>query len=171
MVSTQFLENFVSQSFHIAHAKWSWWGFDPYYFVFFRSKVKVTRVTWKKVTNHFLKNFLSQNFHILTHTSVQTCSCYLITNPLKYWAYELGLPHAIGTHIVFSSFVCISDRLSVCPSFRMSICPSRFCVRFISFEPLVGFKNNSAQKSSMMSRCAVLMFEQGQFMVKVIVQS
>jgi len=44
----------------------------------------------------------------------------------------------------------------------------QFCVRLISFEPLVGFTNISAQMSSMMSQCAVLMFDQGR--VKVIVQ-
>ena len=47
--------------------------------------------------------------------------------------------------------------LSVCPS----VCPSRFRVRSISFEPLVGFTNNFAQMLSMMRRCAVPMFDQG----------
>jgi len=45
--------------------------------------------------------------------------------------------------------------LSVCLSFCPSVCPSCFCVRSISFEPLVGFTNNFAQMSSMMRRCAV----------------
>jgi len=51
---------------------------------------------------------------------------------------------------------------SVC----MSVCPSHFHVRSISFEPLVGFTNNSAEVSSMRSRCAVCMFDQGWFKVK-----
>ena len=46
---------------------------------------------------------------------------------------------------------------------------THYCVRSISFEPLVGFTNNSAQISSMI-RCAVHMFDQGRFKVKVIVQ-
>jgi len=37
----------------------------------------------------------------------------------------------------------------------------------ISFEPLVGFTNHFAQMSSMMRQCAVPMFEQGRFKVKV----
>jgi len=37
-----------------------------------------------------------------------------------------------------------------------------FCVRSLSFEPLVGLTNNFAQMSSMMRRCAVPMFDQGQ---------
>jgi len=40
-------------------------------------------------------------------------------------------PHEMGRHIVFSSVVC----LTVC----LSVCPSRFRVRSISFEQLVGF--------------------------------
>jgi len=43
-------------------------------------------------------------------------------------------------------------------------------VRSISFEPLVEFTNNSAQMSSIISRRAVHMFDQGQLKVKVIVQ-
>ena len=65
----------------------------------------------------------------------------------------------MGRHIVFSSVVCLSVRLSVCLS--------RFHVRSISFEPLVGFTNNFAQMSSMMRQCAVPMFDQGWFKVKV----
>jgi len=45
-----------------------------------------------------------------------------------------------------------------------------FRVRSISFEPLVGLTNNTAQMSSMMSSCAVRMFDYGLFKVKVIVQ-
>jgi len=44
-----------------------------------------------------------------------------------------------------------------------------FRVRSISFEPLVGFANNFAQMSSMMRRCAVPMFDQGRFKVKVTI--
>ena len=67
----------------------------------------------------------------------------------------------MGRHIVFSSVVCLS--------LRPSVCPSRFRVRSISFEPLVGFTNNFAQMSSMMRRCAMLMFDQGWFKVKVTI--
>jgi len=42
---------------------------------------------------------------------------------------------------------------------------SRVCS--IPFEPLVGFTNNFAQMSSMMRRCAVPIFNQGQFKVKI----
>jgi len=42
-----------------------------------------------------------------------------------------------------------------------------FGVPSISFEPLVGFTNNVAKMSSMMSQCAVLMFDQGRVKVKV----
>ena len=63
--------------------------------------------------------------------------------------------------IDFSSVVCLSVRLSVCPS--------HFRVRSISFERLVGFTNNFAQMSSMMRRCAVPMFDQGQFKAKVTI--
>ena len=73
----------------------------------------------------------------------------------------LCLPNEMGRHIVFSSVVC----LSVC----LSVCPSRFRVRSISFEPLVGFTNNLAQMSSMIRQCAVPMFDQGRFKVKVTI--
>ena len=36
-------------------------------------------------------------------------------------------------------------------------------VRSISFEPLVGFTNYFVQMSAMKGRCAVPMFDQGQF--------
>ena len=49
----------------------------------------------------------------------------------------------------------------------LSVCLSRIPVRSISFEPLVEFTNNSAQMLSMMRRCAVPMFDQGHFKVKV----
>jgi len=62
-------------------------------------------------------------------------------------------------------FVCLSIRLSD----RQSVCPSHFRVRSISFKALVGFTNNFAQMSSMMRRCAVPMFDQGRFMVKVTI--
>ena len=52
---------------------------------------------------------------------------------------------------------------------RPSVRPSHFCVRSISFEPLVGFSNNFAQMSSMMRGCAVPMFDQGRVKVKVTI--
>jgi len=50
-------------------------------------------------------------------------------------------------------------------------CITAFRFRSISFEPVMECCNNSAQMSSMMRRCAVRMFHQGRFKVKVIVQS
>jgi len=54
--------------------------------------------------------------------------------------------------------------------FKVKQCMPLFRVRSISFEPLLGFSNNSAQMSSMMRQCAVRLFHQGRFKVKVIVQ-
>ena len=45
---------------------------------------------------------------------------------------------------------------------------TNYCVCSRSFEPLVGFTNKSAQMSSMMRWCAVRMFDQGRFKVKII---
>jgi len=45
-----------------------------------------------------------------------------------------------------------------------------FCVHSISFVPLIEFLNNSKQMSSIMSQCAIHMFDQSRFKVKVIVQ-
>ena len=42
-----------------------------------------------------------------------------------------------------------------------------FGVCSISFERLVGFTNNFAQMSAMLRRCALPMFDQGWFKVKV----
>jgi len=42
-----------------------------------------------------------------------------------------------------------------------------FRVRSLSFEPLVGFTNYFEQMLAMMGRCAVPMFDQGWFKVKV----
>ena len=44
-----------------------------------------------------------------------------------------------------------------------------FRVRAISFEPMVGFTNTFAQMSVMRGRCALPMFDQGRFKVKVTV--
>jgi len=43
-------------------------------------------------------------------------------------------------------------------------------VRFISFIPLVGLTNTFAQMSAMLRRCAVPMFDQGWFKVKVRIE-
>jgi len=67
MGSAHYLVNF-SQSFRISHADWSNCGQDPVYFMFTRSKVKVTRVTFVKVcfsvdqivSVHYLGCFLVQ---------------------------------------------------------------------------------------------------------------
>jgi len=82
-------------------------------------------------------------------------------SPLEILWYYVSPPHEMGRHIVFSSVVC----LSVCPS----VCPSRFCVRSIFFEPLLGFTNNFAQMLSMIRRCAVPIFDQCRFKVKVTI--
>jgi len=42
-----------------------------------------------------------------------------------------------------------------------------FGVRSLSIEPLVGFTNNFPEMLAMMRRCAVPMFDQGWFKVKV----
>jgi len=52
---------------------------------------------------------------------------------------------------------------------KIKYCMAVFGVRSISFEPLVGLTNNFAQMSSMMRRCAVPMFDQCLFKVKVTV--
>ena len=52
---------------------------------------------------------------------------------------------------------------------KIKHCMTVFCVRFISFEPLVGFINYFAKMSAMMGLCAVPMFDQGQLKVKVTV--
>jgi len=65
----------------------------------------------------------------------------------------------------FSSAVGLTVRLSV----RLSV-HYTFVSELYLFEPLVGFSNTSAQMSSMMSRRAVRMFDQGRFKVIVIVQ-
>jgi len=52
---------------------------------------------------------------------------------------------------------------------KIKYCMTVFRVRSISFEHLVGFTNNFAQMSSMIRRCAVPMFDQGRFKVKVTI--
>jgi len=51
--------------------------------------------------------------------------------------------------------------------FKIYHCMTVFGVRSISFEPLVVFTNNFAQMSAMLRQCALLMFDQGWFKVKV----
>jgi len=129
----------------------------------------------------------------------------------KFW-YGFMCLHEMGRHIVFTSVVCLSVRLSVCHAFvsalyllnpwwdlqitlhkcqvwwddvqclclnkvssrsrsqsKIKHCMTVFRVRSISFEPLVGFTSNFAQMSARMGRCAVPMFDQGGFKVKVTV--
>jgi len=50
---------------------------------------------------------------------------------------------------------------------KIKHCMTVFRVRSISFEPLVGFTNNLPEMLAMMRRCAVPMFDQGLFKVKV----
>ena len=64
--------------------------------------------------------------------------CYLKSLFYYYYYYYVSA-YRMGIHIVFSSAFYLS-RSSV----RQSVCPSRFRVRSISFEHLVGFSINSA---------------------------
>ena len=85
----------------------------------------------------------------------------------------------VSIYLQYSGFLKWRDILFLAPlsvrpssvhlSVRPSVCPSHFRVRSISFRPLVGFTNNFAQMSSMMRRCAVPMFDQGRFKVKVTI--
>jgi len=52
---------------------------------------------------------------------------------------------------------------------KIKHCITVFRVRSTSFEPIVGFTNYFAQMSAMIARCAVPMFDQGRFKVKVTV--
>jgi len=82
--------------------------------------------------------------------------------------YYYASPYKMGRYIVLAFLsVCPSVRLSVRPSVYLSITLS--CLLYI-FWTLVGFSKNSAQISSVISRCAVRMFDQGWFKVKVKVQ-
>jgi len=65
---------------------------------------------------------------------------------------------------------CMFDQGHFKVKFKVKHCMTVFYVCSVSFEPLVGFSNNSSQMSSMMSWCAMRMFDQGRFKVKVIVQ-
>jgi len=50
---------------------------------------------------------------------------------------------------------------------KIKLCMAVFRGRSISFEPLVGLTNNFALMSAMLRQCAVLMFDQGWFKVRV----
>jgi len=60
-------------------------------------------------------------------------------------------------------------RFKVKEQSKIKHCMTVFRVRSKSLEPLVGFTNNFAQISSVMRQCAVLMFDQGRFKVKVTI--
>jgi len=51
--------------------------------------------------------------------------------------------------------------------FKIKHCMTVFWVRFLSFEPLVGFTKYFPEMLAMISRYAVPMFDQGRFKVKV----
>ena len=51
--------------------------------------------------------------------------------------------------------------------FKIKHCMTVFWVCSLSFEPLVGFTNNFPEMLAMLGRCAVPMFDQGWFKVKV----
>jgi len=49
MVSTHYLEKYLSQSFYLPYADWSWWGHDPFLILDslgFRSRTLVKLYTW-----------------------------------------------------------------------------------------------------------------------------
>jgi len=87
---------------------------------------------------------------------VKSRACCLIT---KGYFIIMSPNYKMGRHIVFRSAVCLSVRSSVHPSVTLS------CSLYI-FRTLVGLTNNSAQMSSMISRYAVRMCDQGRFKVK-----
>jgi len=65
--------------------------------------------------------------------------------------------------------LCLTNVCSMSRSqFKIKHCMTVFRVRSISFEPLVGFTNNFAPMSSKIM-CAVPIFDQGRFKVKVTV--
>jgi len=93
-------------------------------------------------------------------------SIYLL-NP--WWDLQITL-HKCQVWWNDVQFLCLTKVGSSSRSqFKIKHCMIVFHVRSISFEPLVGFTNNFAQMSSMMRRCAVSMFDQSRFKVKVTI--
>jgi len=75
MASANFLVNYLSQSFHIPHAGWAWWGHVPINFGFTRLKVKVTRIMCKickHASDHYLENHLSNSYFPLWLVLIET---------------------------------------------------------------------------------------------------
>ena len=95
----------------------------------------------------------------------EVCSSSNYVSPI---VFDVGFVVCLSVRPFVRQSVRPSVRPSVCPSVCLSVCPSRLCVSSIYFAPLVGLTNYSAQMSNMMSRCAVHMFDQGLFKVKVI---
>jgi len=66
IVSSYYLENYLSQRFHISHANWSYKELNPFDFIFLRSNVIVTWLfCMNMVSTHIFENYLSQSFHKL----------------------------------------------------------------------------------------------------------
>ena len=63
IVYIQYLENYLSQRFHISHANWSIKELNPFDFIFLRSKVIVTMVIlYEHGFYSYFENYLSQSF-------------------------------------------------------------------------------------------------------------
>ena len=111
------------------------------------------------------------HFNIIIDLPVSMCITAVNTYTISYvldWFGDSNIGIIMSPPMKWGDILFLAP-LSVRPSVRPSVCPSHFRVRSISFEPLVGFTNNFAQMSSMMRRCAVPMFDQGRFKVKVII--
>jgi len=99
-----------------------------------------------------------------------------ISSPLYYIFWTPGGLLQITLHkcqVWWADVQCICLTMVVISSksyFKVKHCMTVFCVRSISFEALVVFTNNSAQLLSIMNWCAVHMFDQSLFKIKVIGQ-
>ena len=66
MVSAHYLDNYLSQSFHISHADWSWWGHVLYWIWFQKVKGQGHKGPFCNtvVSAHYLEKYLSQSYDI-----------------------------------------------------------------------------------------------------------
>jgi len=86
MFSAHYL-NYLSQSFHISHADWSWGEHVLYWFGFTRLKVKVTRDLFckKMVSAHYLRSIYHRAFifHMLIGLNRDMTPIELIRSEVK----------------------------------------------------------------------------------------
>jgi len=83
------------------------------------------------------------------------------------WDLQITL-HKCQVWWVDVQFACLTKVGSRSRSqFKIKQCMTVCHVHLVSFENLVGFTKNSAKNSFMMSRCAIRMFDSGQFKFKV----